>query len=262
MNSAGYYIKTNRTFSTVRRSAWIITLAVAIGGQFYPPLGLLALLIMVSLIAMSLFKGRYWCGNFCPHGSFFDYLLLPVSRNIKIPGIFKSKIFISLFFLFFMFNMSIRFVPVIQNIGNVSLVNSVGTIFSNTYLMVLVTGGFLAVIFSSRTWCHFCPMGTMQIIFYKIGKKIGLTTAMDEKIAVEDKDLCHSCGKCSRVCPMQLTPHKELSKTNNKLDDERCIRCRTCVENCPAGVLHLANNKQIESLRKNADLDGFRESAY
>ena len=69
---SNYYIKANRTFSTIRKYAWIFTVLVAIGGLWEPKLGLLVILIMMGLTITAFFTGRYWCGNFCPHGSLFD----------------------------------------------------------------------------------------------------------------------------------------------------------------------------------------------
>ena len=64
-----YYIKTNRTFSVLRKNAWVFTLLVAIGGLWEPKLGLLVILIMAGLMITG-FTGRFWCGNICPHRQF------------------------------------------------------------------------------------------------------------------------------------------------------------------------------------------------
>ncbi|UMZ74455.1 FAD-binding oxidoreductase [Natranaerofaba carboxydovora] len=262
MKSPEFYIKANRTFTSIRKTAWIVTVAVAIGGQFFPPIGLIVPFIMIALMAMSFFKGRYWCGNFCPHGSFYDFIILPFTRNKNIPGILRSKVVLVLFFLFFMYNFTGNFINAFKNIGEISLIYSAGSIFSNTYLMVLIFGGILGILFSSRAWCHFCPMGTIQIIFYKLGKAIGATKKTDEKVTAEHSELCHSCGMCSRVCPMQLAPYKSFKGDNNQYHEEKCIRCYTCVENCPAGILEITNEEKAKDSKENADLTGFEESTY
>lgn len=260
--SVPFYIKTNRSFSPVRRYAWILSILVGIGGQFVPALGLLVPFIMAALIGMSLFKGRYWCGNFCPHGSFFDNLLQPISRHAKIPAFLRSRLVIAIALLFFMYNMANRFIGVYGTAGTTEFYERLGFVFANTYLMVLLIGGLLAVVINTRTWCQFCPMGTMQTIFYRLGSKaLGLTKNTDKKVAVEHPDLCHSCGKCARVCPMQLTLYLDFSE-NHQFEDKRCIRCYTCINNCPAGILHMANDQKTEELRQNTSLDGFSEARY
>ncbi len=95
---ASFNIKTNRTFTLIRKYGFIFTLLVAIGGLWYPKLGLLVIPVMIGLMLYSFFKGRYWCGNICAHGSLFDSLLMPISRNAKIPAFFQIKITIHYFF--------------------------------------------------------------------------------------------------------------------------------------------------------------------
>ena len=99
-----FFIKTNRAFTSIRRYGWLFTLLVALGGLWLPRLGLLVILIMVALTISSFFTGRYWCGNICPHGSLFDVVLMPLSKNRKIPAWLYSKAMITVFFIFFMFN--------------------------------------------------------------------------------------------------------------------------------------------------------------
>lgn len=253
-----FYIKTNRIFSPIRKYGWIFTLLVPIGGLWYPKLGLLVIPVMVSLTTLAFFKGRYWCGNFCPHGSFFDSFLDKVSQNRKIPVFFKSKLTFSLFFLYFAFNLGNKFFRVSKIWGTVSFWDKLGFIFVASYLMVVVVGGLLSLFISQRTWCNICPMGTLQRISYKAGKFIGVTKKTDEKITIVSEEMCHTCGKCARVCPMQLTPYTDFSN-KNQFDHEACIRCSTCVENCPAGVLSLVNEETALNIKEETSTEGYED---
>lgn len=246
-----FNIKANRTFSFIRKRAWIITLLVAIGGIWYPILGLVVIPIILALSIMAFFKGRMWCGNYCPHGSLYDYLALPVSLNKKIPLFLKSKIVRIVVFTWFGYNMTRKFIKVFHSFGTDQFLYKLGFVFVTTYLMVLIVGGLLSVVISPRTWCQFCPMGTIQILSYKLGKALGIAKVTDKKIVIEAKEKCHNCSKCSRVCPMQLAPYQEFSD-DNQFDNEKCIRCSTCVVNCPAGILSLSNNKETKTIIKRA----------
>jgi ferredoxin-type protein NapH len=146
MQKNNYYIKTNRIFNHVREYGWMATVLIAIGGLWVPKLGLAVLLVMAGLTITSFFSGRYWCGNVCFHGSLFDKIILPVSRNTKIPDFFKSKPFIIGFFIFFMANFTRRIITVSQYWGTYDIWDKLGALFSNTYLMVLIVGGALAIL--------------------------------------------------------------------------------------------------------------------
>ncbi len=235
---SSFYIKTQRSFSTIRKYGWLVTLVIAVGGLWVPKLGLLVPLVMVSLMIMSLFKGKYWCGNYCFHGSLFDNLIMPVSRNKKTPGLLRSKTFILLFFLFFMFNLGRRFGVVYDYMGTAAFWDRLGFVFVMTYLVVTIVGGILNTIINPRAWCNFCPMGSIQSAFYRLGKYFRMTTHTDIKVTMSDASRCPSCGKCARVCPMQLHPQEELA-SKDQVDDEACIRCSTCVKNCPVNLLSL-----------------------
>jgi len=237
------YIKTNRTFTAIRKYGWLFNLLVAIGGLFEPKLGLLVIFIMAGLMTTSFFSGRYWCGNICPHGSLFDTLLLSISRNSKIPEFLKSKYFILGFFVFFMFNFSRKILSVFNQWGVYDFLDKLGFVFVSTYLMVLIVGGALAVFITPRTWCQFCPMGTMQKLSYSLGKLVGVADKTETKVTISNPDKCIKCGKCSKVCPFQLTPYLEFDE-NNEFSNIECIKCATCIENCPLKLLSLANREE------------------
>ncbi len=232
------YLKTNRIFSPWRKYAWIFTLTVAVGGLWFPLLGLLVLPVMLGLTAVSFIKGRYWCGNICPHGSLFESLLEPFAVNRHIPDFLKTKAFGIGFFAFFGYNLFNRFITASTHWGSLLFWERVGFIFVASYLMVTIVGGLGSVFISSRTWCTFCPMGTMQKASYWLGRKTGISKLGDEKIKISQLDACISCGKCAKVCPMQLSPYQSFSD-KNQFDCSDCIKCSTCVKSCPVQLLSL-----------------------
>jgi len=255
---AGFYIKTNRIFTPVRKYAWLFIPLVAFGGLWYPKLGLLMIPVMLALAVLGFLKGKYWCGNFCPHGSLFDFIVLPVSFNRKIPSFLKSKITMALAFSWFMYMLFARLVKVFSTFGTASFLEKLGFVFVMNYLVVTLVGTTAAVTISPRAWCSFCPMGTFQILSHKLGTLLGVNKKYDQKISAKRKELCHKCGKCSRVCPMQLTPYLEFSD-KNQYDSEACIRCSTCVQNCPARILALVNESGAIEIMESTGIEGYEE---
>ena len=49
-----------------------------------------------------------------------------------------------------------------------------------------------------------------------------------------NKDKCVSCGKCKRVCPMDVDPTDNARSRKNGTE---CILCMECVKNCPKNAL-------------------------
>ncbi|MGE5653455.1 MAG: 4Fe-4S binding protein [Bacillota bacterium] len=251
-----FNIKTNRTFTWLRRYAWIFTLTVAFGGLWEPKLGLLVIPVILGLVSISFFRGRYWCGNFCAHGSLFDALVMPISRNQSIPALFRSKITGLLFFGWFSYNLVRKLLRVSALYGKAPFLDKLGFIFVASYLMVTIVGGLLSIFVAPRTWCQFCPMGFMQRYSYRLGKLLGVAKNTDRKITMAGKEKCHSCGKCARVCPMQLKPYLDFTP-GNQFDHEDCIRCNTCVYNCPAHILSLSTEKEAAEIAAKTSLQGY-----
>ena len=232
------YLKTKRAFTKLRQYGWIFTVTIAFVGLWVPKLGLLVVLIMLGLIITSFFRGRYWCGNICPHGSLYDVVLLRFSKNRKIPNWMKSKVFIGLFFVFFIINFSRKMIGAFSYWHNNEFLDQLGFVFVSTYLMVFVVGGILSLFITPRAWCQFCPMGTMQKASYILGNQLKVTKKTNIKITISNIEDCKKCGICARVCPFQLTPFENFTD-KKQFDDINCIKCSTCVVNCPVGILSL-----------------------
>ena len=69
-----------------------------------------------------------------------------------------------------------------------------------------------------------------------------------------DHSHCQQCGACEAVCPKQAISFRRLADGTHRVvvDDDRCIRCKRCVNVCPA-------NKREDY---GGYFDGFGEKAY
>ena len=77
-------------------------------------------------------------------------------------------------------------------------------------------------VFFKRPFCRWiCPLGAFYGPFNKISLK---------QIKI-NKDTCVNCGKCSKVCPMDLNVPKEINSTD-------CIRCFDCKDECPVKAIN------------------------
>lgn len=233
-----FYIKTNRIFTVFKKYSWLFIPLVALVGLWYHKLGLLMMPVMLALPVMGFLKGKYWCGTICPHGSFFDGIILPISKNKEIPAWAKSKITLTIAFSWFMYIFYNRVSAAFNFWGDISFWDKLGFVFVLNYLAVTIIGTLLAIGISARTWCRFCPMGTFQLITYKIGKALKLNLKTDQMVTISEKEACVTCKKCERVCPVQLVPYEEL-KEKFHLENESCIRCSTCIINCPLNILDM-----------------------
>jgi polyferredoxin len=191
----------------------IIVLIVSIGGIFYPKLGYFLLLVFASLMIIAPFRGRWFCGNLCPRGSFVDFWLAPLSRKLKILPQFRSMWLRAPIFVVLMGFMIFR---ILQTEG---IVDRIGMVFVTLCILTTSIAILFGVIIAPRTWCSFCPMGTLQRAMG--GKKYQLKV---------DGEKCIDCKKCQKVCPMQL-PVIEI------LENPDCIKCGRCVEACPKHAL-------------------------
>lgn len=130
--------------------------------------------------------------------------MLRYSKNKEIPRGFKSKITIIVVFIIFVFILGTRVFKVFSNFSSLDFWDKFGFIFVTTYLVVLLISTPLAFFISPRTWCQFCTMGSIEKMLGTLGEKT--------KIA---------------------------KNTNKKLNDINCIKCKTCVNNCPKGILEI-----------------------
>lgn len=181
--------------------------------------------------------GRLICGFFCPFGWFQDLLhKIPAKKfsteKLKALRYLKYVILVAVVWLMgvFLTNKTGMAPPyfckyicpqgVLEGGIPLSLANpeiraTLGKLFAwKSVILASVTG--LSIVFY-RPFCKwFCPLGA----FYSLFNKISFYQYY------VDKNSCISCGRCKKVCKVDV----DMSKCQNALE---CVRCGECIKACP-----------------------------
>ena len=158
------------------------------------------------------------CGWLCPRGAFLDRIQRPISPVREIPAWLRGHV---LRWVIFGLLMGFMVWQISLNPGDVQ---HWGKVFVRICIITTWIGVVLAIFVHPRTWCSFCPMGTMQ-------SAVGGSRAplkMDEG--------CVECRSCERACPMNLKIVGQEKDGALRLPD--CLKCGECVVACPKNVLH------------------------
>jgi polyferredoxin len=176
---------------------------------------MVAIICMVAPIIVSVFRGRFWCGNLCPRGNFYDNVVSKFSNKRKVPNFLKSYYFRALVVIFMM---SMFGVGIKNNWGNLY---GIGMVFYRIIVVTTIIGVILSLFYNHRTWCHFCPMGTIASVISKFKKN---------KRVLQVSNTCVSCKICEKKCSLGIVPYEYKG---NALEHSDCIQCGKCVVACP-----------------------------
>ena len=171
----------------------------------------------VAKIFGPLLFGRGWCGYACWTAMVLDFL------PYKVPAGPRRKIG---WIRYVTFSASLAFVAALflARVGNLERIMFLAFIVGN--VLYYVSGIVLAFLFKdNRAFCKYlCPV----TVFLKPMSYFSL-------IRVKcDKEKCVSCGRCRRVCPMDVDVTDNSRKRENGTE---CILCMECVKNCPKNAL-------------------------
>lgn len=195
-----------------------IVIVTLVFGWWIPWLGFSVPIVMIVGVIGSFARGRYVCGNLCPRGAFYDRLTAPLSRRRSVPRWLRSPLFRWIVFGALMGFMVYRIAL------NPTNPLHWGRVFWTMCLVTTAIGIPLAILIHPRTWCSFCPIGTMQNAIG--GGKKRLTI---------DAGSCRACRLCEQRCPMGLTIAEH--RDEGRLPHRDCLRCSECVAVCPADAL-------------------------
>ncbi|MGP1570268.1 MAG: 4Fe-4S binding protein [Eubacteriales bacterium] len=192
-------------------------------------------------ILFGVLMGRFICGFLCPFGWFQDLL-----HKIPTPKFSTKKLKILTYLKYAVLLITVVALPILLvnpagiaspyfckyvcpqgileggiplSIANPNIRAALGKLFTlkSVILAAVIT---LSLIFY-RPFCKWiCPLGA----FYALFNKISFVN-----YAV-DGHKCVSCGKCSRICKMDV----DITKNNAHPE---CIRCGECIKACPAKAI-------------------------
>lgn len=201
-----------------KRYSYIILITLMIIGLFDFRIALLAIFCMIGPIILSIYKGRFWCGNLCPRGSFYDNVVFKFSNRKPVPKFFKSIFFRTIITIFMFYTVIL---DVMKNLGNLY---KIGFIFYKLIVVTTFIGIILALFYNHRSWCNFCPMGNIaSLISFFRNKK-------NSSALLKVNNSCTSCKLCEYNCPMGIRPYEFKGKSITHKD---CIQCHNCVYVCP-----------------------------
>ncbi|MGL5314543.1 MAG: 4Fe-4S binding protein [Peptostreptococcaceae bacterium] len=175
---------------------WIISAVYLFLGMFnilFAWIGMLCFLIPIIISVLG--GGKTYCNTYCGRGQLLDIMgnKLKLSRHRDIPIFLKSKYFRYGFLVFFMtmfINMVFNTYLVFRgtndlkevitllwtfklpwNFINTSMVNPWIAQFAFGFFSIMLTSTILGIItmllFKPRSWCVYCPMGTMTQMISK-----------------------------------------------------------------------------------------------
>jgi len=171
----------------------------------------------VAKIFGPLLFGRGWCGYACWTAMVLDFLPYKVPRQprkklgwIRYLTFAASLGFVAALFLF--------------HVGNLERIMFWAFVIGN--VVYYAVGIALAFLFKdNRAFCKYiCPVA----VFLKPMSYFSFIRVRC------DKEKCVSCGRCRRVCPMNVDVTDNSRKRANGTE---CILCMECVKNCPKKAL-------------------------
>ena len=172
----------------------------------------------VAKIFGPLIFGRGWCGYACWTAMVLDFLPYKTPRNERRKKLEKIRYFTFILSLVFVSSLFLLGVGNLERIMFWSFL--VGNILYYTVGIALAFG-----LKDNRAFCKYiCPI----TVFLKPSSYFSLLRIKC------NKDKCISCGKCRRVCPMDVDV---TDNSRKRVNGTECILCMECVKNCPKDAL-------------------------
>lgn len=221
----------------------------------------ISLYVFGYLAALGVLFGRLICGWMCPFGLFQDllYKIRMKGKRKNLPGHKYLKYLRYIILVVF----PILLVSVMLDVTGASMPWFCEWICPSGMLLgaiplVTVNEGLRTAIGIRFIWklSVLLVITVLSVIYYRpfckylcpLGAIYGLFNPISSYRLIIDKDKCISCGKCQRVCGMDI----RTFETPNSPD---CIRCGSCMAACPAGAIESTWGKAGRKIKSRCFID-------
>ena len=219
---------------------WPLVPIVSFGGFLFPKLGLILFPMFLIIMVSGFFRGRFWCGNICPRGAFLDVVVQKISPNKKISPLFRMKIvrFSALIAMFSVFGLNVY--KAFQVYGSSNFADKLGMVGVMMCAATTVIALILSVFIHSRTWCSFCPMGSVQRHLHELKILFSRRKLFDRHLSIESHENCSNCKICSKACPAGIDVAKLVNDRESRIEHKECIKCGKCADKCRKNIIKRA----------------------
>ena len=177
-----------------------------------------ALILLVFVLVLTLFRGRIYCSTLCPLGILQECAGFILKKNNKP----QKNLFYKYFILAAVFGalsggtaVLLMYFDPYTLFGSILSVSIVGIV---AFLLILII-----IFFKNRFFCaNLCPVGALLGIISRFSVN---------KIHIK-KDSCTSCGLCEKKCQSGC-----INSAEKTIDNETCIKCLKCLDICPKSSL-------------------------
>ena len=193
------------------------------------------------LILLGVLLGRVICGFLCPFGwfqelrhkiptmklstkklkplTYLKYVVLLV-MVVLLPVLVTNQLGMGdPFFCKYLCPQGVLEGAIPLSLANAGIRAALGSLFTWKFIVLLMVI-VLSIVFY-RPFCKWlCPLGA----FYALLNKVSLFQMQ------VDQSKCVSCGKCAKVCKMDV----DVTKSPNHTE---CIRCGMCIRACPTDAV-------------------------
>lgn len=172
----------------------------------------------VAKIFGPLFFGRGWCGYACWTAMILDLLPYKQPEKPRKKGLGVIR------YIMFILSFGVVAALFLCHVGNLERIMFWLFLGGNAFYYLI--GIILAYLFKdNRAFCKYiCPV----TVFLKPMSYFSLTRIHC------DESKCVGCGKCVKVCPMNVECNKESRKRANATE---CILCFECKKACPVKAI-------------------------